>query len=544
MDEVIYLEPDEEITSAIDKIKNTKAVKLGLVVPREATLLQSVVNLRLLAREAESLGKVIAIVTSDKIGRNLAAQVGLAVYNSIEEQKPAFLPPPPKPSSEEIIEIDLAEKPIEKEESPPGVKVHHFQDKSVLWRKNAAPVFKPKVSAGGETKIAAAKVKDLAKVRKIIWPIIAILVVLLGIASYLLLPKATIKVYVSAEDLKKTLPVLVSSQVKDSSLEQSMVAGELIEVTKEQKDNFSTTGKKNVGGKATGTLTVYNSWDSNSHSFDSRTKFSSSSKTFLATAGFTIPGSSVREGNLVPGSTSMKIEAENPGEEYNVKAGRFTILGLPAAEQEKIYGTSANDLTGGFSKQVQVVSGQDYDNAKKKLTDELASQAEQEFSEKTKDKKVIDKAIVIPDPEVTTTANIDQEAKDFQMNVKYKIEALVFNFSDFKDFLTNLLAKQVPSDKMVVIPKDEDIGLIVDKTTYDKGEMNLTVNVDAKIANKISAERIKKAVLGKKSAEAEQYIKNQEGVSRVEVIMRPSWWFLKIPNIERNVNVQIEYLTG
>jgi len=243
----------------------------------------------------------------------------------------------------------------------------------------------------------------------------------LGIASYLLLPKATIKVYVSAEDFKKTIPVLISNQVKDSSLEQSTVAGEFIEITKEKKDNFSATGKKNIGGKATGTLTVYNSWDSNSHGFDSGTKFSSSSKTFLATSGFTIPGSSVREGNLVPGSTSVKIEAENPGEEYNVKAGRFTILGLPAAQQENIYGTSASDLTGGFSKQVQVVSQQDYDNAKKKLTDELASQAEQEFTQKSKDKKVIDKAIVIPDPEVTTTANVDQEAKDFQMNVKYKI---------------------------------------------------------------------------------------------------------------------------
>ena len=544
MDEIIYLEPDEEITSAIDKIKNAKASKLGLVVPREATLLQSVVNLRLLAREAESLGKIIAIVTADRIGRNLAAQVGLTVYNSIEEQKPAFLPPPPKPSSEEVIEIDMVEKPVEKEEAPPGVKVHHFQDKSVLWRKKAAPIFQPKITTESGAKLASLKAKDLARAKKIIWPITAILVVLLGIAAYLLLPKATVKVYVSAEDLKKQVTVAVSNQVKEASLEQSVVPGQLIDINLEKQDNFPATGKKNIGEKATGTLTVYNSWDSNSHSFDAGTKFSSSSKTFLATADFTIPGSSVREGNLVPGTTSVKIEAENPGEEYNVKAGRFTILGLPAAEQDKIYGTLANDLTGGFSKEVQVVSKQDYDNAKKKLTDELTVQVQQEFEQKTKDKKVLDKAVVIPDPEITTSANIDQEAKTFQMKVKLKEQAMVFDFNNFKDFITKLLAKQVPSDKMVAIPKDEDMGIIVDKTTYDKGEMNLTVNVNAKIATKISADKLKNAILGKKSTEAEQYIKSQEGVSRVEIKMRPSWWFLKIPNMERSVDVQIEYLTG
>jgi len=544
MDEIIYLEPDEEITSAIDKIKNAKAAKLGLVVPREATLLQSVVNLRLLAREAESLGKVIAIVTADRIGRNLAAQVGLAVYNSIEEQKPAFLSPPPKPSSEEVIEIDMVEKPVEKEEAPPGVKVHHFQDKSVLWRKKAAPIFQPKITTESGAKLAFSKAKDLARVKKIIWPITAILVVLLGIAAYLLLPKATVKVYVSAEDLKKQVIVAVSNQVKEASLEQSVVPGQLIDINLEKQDNFPATGKKNIGEKATGTLTVYNSWDSNSHSFDAGTKFSSSSKTFLATADFTIPGSSVREGNLVPGTTSVKIEAENPGEEYNVKAGRFTILGLPAAEQDKIYGTLANDLTGGFSKEVQVVSKQDYDNAKKKLTDELTVQVKQEFEQKTKDKKVLDKAVVIPDPEITTSANIDQEAKTFQMKVKFREQAMVFDFNNFKDFITKLLAKQVPSDKMVAIPKDEDMGIIVDKTTYDKGEMNLTVNVNAKIATKISADKLKNAILGKKSTEAEQYIKSQEGVSKVEIKMRPSWWFLKIPNMERSVDVQIEYLTG
>ncbi|MDZ7586533.1 MAG: hypothetical protein U0946_02155, partial [Patescibacteria group bacterium] len=90
MDEILYLEPDEEITSVIDKIKQSKSNRLSLVVPKEATLLQSVINLRLLSKEAINLGKEIALVTSDKIGRNLASRVGLTVYESLGSQRPEF----------------------------------------------------------------------------------------------------------------------------------------------------------------------------------------------------------------------------------------------------------------------------------------------------------------------------------------------------------------------------------------------------------------------------------------------------------------------
>ena len=542
MDEIIYLEPDEEITSVIDKIKDAKSLKLGLVVPREATLLQSVVNLRLLSREAASLGKEIAIITTDRIGRNLAAQVGIVVYNSVEEQKPIYQPPPPRPSSEEIIELDMAEKPPEKEESPAGVKVHHFQEgRPVIWKRKSPPILKPQLK--GQDIKAQAAVKDFTKVKKIIWPIVAILVVLLGIAAFLLLPKANVKIFVASENLNKSVQLAVSNKIANANLEQNIFPGELVEVTRETQEKFSTTGKKNIGEKTKGTLTVYNAWDSDVHEFSEGTKFSSSSKTFLATSDFTIPGSSVKEGNLVPGSVSVNIEAENPGEEYNVKAGRFTILGLPAAQQEKIYGTSNNDLAGGFSKEVQVVSQNDYENAKKKLVDQLSSEVKKEFDEKTIDQKVLEKAINIPEPEVTSSANIDQEAKEFEMKIKYKEQAMVFNFESFKEFIVKLLEKQVPSDKMVAIANDEDIGIMVDKVQYEKGELDLTANVAAKIASKISAEKIKTAILGRKVTEAENYIKGQEGISKVEIKMRPSWWFMKIPNMERNVNIQIEYLT-
>jgi len=86
LDKVIYLDPDEEITSVLDKIKSAKESGLILVVPKGATLLQSLVNLKLLSKRALDLKKEIALVTSDKIGRNLASLVGFSVYSDIKDK--------------------------------------------------------------------------------------------------------------------------------------------------------------------------------------------------------------------------------------------------------------------------------------------------------------------------------------------------------------------------------------------------------------------------------------------------------------------------
>ncbi|MEX1051888.1 MAG: hypothetical protein WEC83_00680, partial [Patescibacteria group bacterium] len=79
----IYLEPSEEITSVIDKIAQTPDKEIALVLAKNSALFQSLVNLKLLAKEAKRLGKNVAFVSTNKIGQRLAKQVGIATYTTI-----------------------------------------------------------------------------------------------------------------------------------------------------------------------------------------------------------------------------------------------------------------------------------------------------------------------------------------------------------------------------------------------------------------------------------------------------------------------------
>lgn len=86
-----YIEADEEITSVIDRLRLSTQNKVIFVVPAGAMLLQSAVNLRILAREAQKEGKELVIVTSDEYGQILAQKIGVETYANLDEIEGLFI---------------------------------------------------------------------------------------------------------------------------------------------------------------------------------------------------------------------------------------------------------------------------------------------------------------------------------------------------------------------------------------------------------------------------------------------------------------------
>ncbi len=85
MAKVFYIAGDEEITSVIDKFRSSSVKEIIFVVPPRALVLQSIVNLKLLKREADKLKRKIILVTKDENGRSLAQKVNILVVQSLDE---------------------------------------------------------------------------------------------------------------------------------------------------------------------------------------------------------------------------------------------------------------------------------------------------------------------------------------------------------------------------------------------------------------------------------------------------------------------------
>ncbi len=85
MPQTFYVTQDEEILSLVGRLRSSALLENVFVVPKRALILQSVVNLRILARESEKLGKSVVIVTQDNDGRMLAEKAGIATRAYSEE---------------------------------------------------------------------------------------------------------------------------------------------------------------------------------------------------------------------------------------------------------------------------------------------------------------------------------------------------------------------------------------------------------------------------------------------------------------------------
>lgn len=80
---IVYLDVDDEITSAAARLRLLKDDRIALVLPHGSRLATSRINFRLLAREATNRGKTLEIVTGDASARALAATAGLATHVSV-----------------------------------------------------------------------------------------------------------------------------------------------------------------------------------------------------------------------------------------------------------------------------------------------------------------------------------------------------------------------------------------------------------------------------------------------------------------------------
>ena len=84
--DVIYIDVEDDITTIISKIKASKERIIALVPPRRIGVLQSAVNIRLLARAATSADKRIVLITNDSVLAGLAATAKIPIAKTLQSK--------------------------------------------------------------------------------------------------------------------------------------------------------------------------------------------------------------------------------------------------------------------------------------------------------------------------------------------------------------------------------------------------------------------------------------------------------------------------
>jgi hypothetical protein len=103
--QLLYLEPDDEVTSVVRRLREADAPRVVLVASGRTKATTSAVALRLLAQVATEEGREIALV-ADPGARALAAEAGIAAFASVADANVAdAVPAAPPPTARAPIHV-------------------------------------------------------------------------------------------------------------------------------------------------------------------------------------------------------------------------------------------------------------------------------------------------------------------------------------------------------------------------------------------------------------------------------------------------------
>ena len=567
--DTIYIDVDDEITGIIDKVVSSKHKIVALVLPKRAAVLQSIVNMKLLKKSSDANKKQLVLITSEAGLLPLAGAVKLHVAKTLQS-KPAIPSEPKVPSDDLAVDEndadkfdDLEDEPVEEEPkvdkaktvgelaaaTAVGAKLANNDDDTIELDNevDAAGAIKPdakKTSKAKGTKgEKTPKIPNFNKFRKrtlLIGGAIVALIIL-WILGITVLPKATVIIKTDNVSVNTDLVFTASTSSEELDEEKSIVPAVSKEVKKTDSEKVPATGKKNVGEKATGTVTLkLANCAKNNANIPAGTGVSNGGLTFITQKDVTLKTlEPIQEciNDSLPNLTSatVNVVAQNPGDQYNINGGRaFTVAGF-----SEVSGIDSSAMTGGTNKEITVVSAQDVETAKSKLTDKSKSAASTELEKQLEEENLfaIPETLTASAAAVSAAPVVDQEASEVTVTSTVTYSMLGVKRDDLK----KLVVKSVEDDIDTSKQKVADDGL--DDAVFKLGEKasptDQKINVQTTVSTgaKIDEEALKKEITGKKKGEVQQIVGAYPGVKEVEVNYSP-FWVYKTPSNPEKITIE------
>lgn len=531
--DVIYIDVEDDITAIIGKVKSAKEKVVALVPPKRTGVLQSAVNLRLLARAADNANKHLVLITSNGALGSLAASAKIPVAKNLQS-RPELAEIPVVEVDDDVIDgdqISVGEHAKAADTSADEVIIPPSNIKGIDID-NESPRSK---SAGAKPNAKKGiKVPNFGSFRKRMAFAIgggSLLVVFLIWAIWFA-PHATVVISAKTSDQVLSVPVTLGSAIVTDS-EQ----GHLESVEQQDKNTqsieFDATGTKDVGEKATGTVKFSTSSVFGFGTIPAGTVLQASNGlTFVTDAAVTLAFN-----GPVASTGTTSVTASERGTKYNGATGN--VSGAPS----NVSATFVDATAGGTEKIVKIVLQADVEKAKTLLAEQNANDMKKKLKEKFEDGIItIDSSFIAKGADPQSTPAIGQEAAGkakltqettYTMVGVSKDQLGAYLDAAFKKTMTDKDEQKIYDNGMSTV-KFEDFK---QNDGDQAGAASLTAT--AQIGPKINDNDIKDQVKGKRTGEIIGDLKSIEGVSDVNVNLSP-FWVSGVPDDTKKISIEFK----
>lgn len=355
-------------------------------------------------------------------------------------------------------------------------------------------------------------------------------------------PEVDVTIVPETEAVENDFQVTIDAALKSADLKNNKFPGEIIEVSDSLTKTFKTTGEKNIGQKAEGEVVFYNQTGLVQPLTTGNKLVTDDGIVFYIKNNIEIPKAEVSaEGNIVYGNISAKLIAAEAGEEGNVPPGRLTIIDLPFSKQNKIYGEVKNKLSGGTSEVIRVVSEEDLTKAQKEIVAELNPKLERKLKERLIKGQVLNSEMIEYSVEsVEKAAELEEEIDQFEMKIKARARALVWDEDKVKEMILQKIARGATGDKQLVETSRDIFEVEVKEFNLDKGVAELKIHTRNQISLPINLEALKDELKGRTEFEARRLLLKKENIRDARFKFRYSITS-KIPQNANRINIKLNF---
>ncbi len=527
--EIIYIDIEDEITSIIDKVVSADSKILGLVPPKRASMLQSIVNMKLLKRSADQAGKKIVLVTNESSLLPLAGLAGVYVAKNLQSRP--YIPKSPGEREEETntdeLEVKEADSSVGALAAASGKEVPLKENidelpEDVPEDLGELPEDKPVVTKKKSKKDKSPKIPNFNSFRTRVLLVGGIFaLILVGyFVLYRVLPKGSVEVKAETSRVPVSGSISAALSAKSDDVDKAILQSENKQIQKTLSQDFSATGTKNTGNKATGTMTVTNCDSTDSITLPAGTSFTAGNFVFKSTAAATIPGSGFSGGGKVcksDGKATINVTADQAGDTYNLGPRAYTVSGVSANVT-----ASGAQMAGGTTQNVKVVSEEDVNAAKQKIAGLDSSEVKDELTKQFGDSFVIvDSSFTNSQGQATISPAVGAEGESGKVTLSVTYNLLGIRKDSLRNYIENLAKKQYDADQQKVY--DDGIKNAVLKLDKKVDDNNYTVSLstDVYVGPQISESELAEKISGKRVGEAEELIRKTPGVRDVRVRVSP-----------------------
>lgn len=560
--DVIYIEPEDDITDIILKIENSKEKIVALVPPKKAGVFRSVVNIKLIAKAGVSSDKTVVLVTVDPSIVKLAATAKLPVTKDLQSA-----PSVPAVDESEEPEDDVEEELVEEEDGTVETEKDAESLKPSKAEKKAAkkaedndegeeeddeeeeetPAKKPTKSKKS-MKLSGNKFLDWIKLHKKL--AIFAGVALVGLIGFLVwafgfAPAADITVAIKTDQKNFSENISFTDNLANENAKEGKFYLEQKKLDNVQEVNFDATGQKNQGDKATGQVVAYTFFKGDgSVSINSGTilsvnglSFTTTNSAMLSWDGVTDEAcdnanqtsSLVRSGCQV--STRIPVTAVEGGTKYNIGASNA----WNSIADVTIYSDKA--MGGGTDNVITVVQQGDVEKAKNELTSAKEDEYKSKLYETIDDNYyVIDSTFEIKTDSATATPGVDEEVKSgTQPVLKATTTATVYVIDKVKleEFIRE--KADLADDQKIYDVRD----IYIENISEIKEGATTKLKAQYFLGPKITESEVVDKIKGKGLGDAQREIRDIYGVSDVRI--NTSYpWVMSIPGDSNKVKVTFE----